>query len=133
MRHSLCSLEGIFTKMPFAPTIASSPYLPNPLLPTAVIARELKNLMVSRQVFLHPATTQFITILSAISLFPRDGRTRAVFYTYSLLRTFMRHLASPSWTLHIAPLKLQEIFRMPGMYKLYQLSTVFSSCFLARI
>ena len=52
--HSLCRLEGIFTKMPFAqkamlrrsfPPIASvfsSPYLPNPSLPTAVIARELK-------------------------------------------------------------------------------------------
>ena len=39
----------------------------------------LKKLTVSRQVLLHPAATQCLTILPAISLFLRDRRKRAVF------------------------------------------------------
>ena len=38
-----------------------------------------KKLTVSRQVLLHHAATQFITILSTISLFLRDGRKQAAF------------------------------------------------------
>ena len=86
--HSLCRLEGIFTKIFFTqidmlrqsiPTIASSPHLPNPLLPTVVIAQEFKNADSATQVLLHPAATQFLTILCAISLFLREGRKRAMF------------------------------------------------------
>ena len=40
---------------------------------------DFKKLTVSRQVLLHPAATQFLTILPAISLFHRDGRKLAVF------------------------------------------------------
>ena len=101
--------------------------------PGAVIAQELKEADGVRQVLLHPAATQFITILSTISLFLRDGRKWAAFYSYSLLRTFVLHLASPSCTSHVVPPKPEEIFIMPGMYKLYQLFTVFSSRFLGRI
>ena len=44
----------------------------------------------------------------------------------------MHHPVSPSWTSHVALTKPEEIFRMPGMYKLCQLSAVFSSRFLGR-
>ena len=118
------------------PTIASSLHLPNPLLPTVVIARKKKKKMtVPQQVLLHPAATQFLTFLPAISLFLRDGRKRAIFIAIpycSRSCAIQLYNYSPSWKSHVAPPKPEEIFRMPGMYKLCQLSAVFSSHFLGR-
>ena len=60
----------------------------------------------SRQVLLHSAATQFLTILPAISLFLRDGRKRAVFIAIPYCaRSCTIQLYSPSWTSYIAPPK----------------------------
>ena len=84
----------------------------------------------SQQVLLHSAATQLLTFLPAISLFLRDGRKRTVFIDCA--RSCAIQLYSPSWKSHVATPKPEEIFRIPGMYKLCQLSAVFSSHFLSR-
>ena len=67
------------------PTVASSPHLPNPLLPMVVITQEFKKADSSTAGALHPAETQFLTSLPAIILFLQDRQAKttlfiAIFY-----------------------------------------------------